>query len=182
MQDNVWITLLGLQSSEDKKWQIEIVGHDLSDVVAASEHLNTLLAQVQADASGIQHAHNIILDEREGIMVQLQRDEDWWPNHADTVVPRLLPDEVMDEPGNFRQEVLHSTQVDSIRTAIESSLERIRSRKGAYDFAVRLGCIALKSRHTSNDKLGQRFTKKTFLKDINGPVELDVKKWQVHIQ
>jgi hypothetical protein len=177
MQDSVWITLIGLQSSEDKKWQIEIVGHELGDVVTASEHLKTLLVQVEADASGIQHAHNVILDEREGIMVQLQRDEDWWPNHADTVVPRLPSDEMMDKPGNFRQEVLHSTQVDSIRTAIESSLERVRSRKGAYDFAVRLGCIALRSRHIGDDKLGQRFTKKTFLRNINGPVELDVKKW-----
>jgi hypothetical protein len=177
MQDDVWITLLGLQSSEDNKWQIEIAGHELSDVVAASEHLRTLLVQVQADSSGIQHAHNVILDEREGIVIQLQRDQDWWPNHADRVVPRLLPDEMMNEPGTFRQEGLHSTQADSIRTAIESSLERIRSRKGAYDFAVRLGCVVLSSRHVGTDKIGQTFTKKAFLKDVSGPVELDVKKW-----
>jgi hypothetical protein len=177
MQDNVWITLLSHKSSEDKKWQIEIAGHDENDVLTASEHLVTLFAQVHADASAIQHAHNIILDEREGIMVQLQRDEDWWPNHADRVVPRLLSDEIMDEPGSFRQEGVHSTQIGDTRTAIESALERIRSRKGAYDFAVRLGCITLSSRHVSNDKIGQRFTKKAFLKDINGPVDLDVKKW-----
>jgi hypothetical protein len=175
MQDNVWITL---QSGAGQKWRIEIAGHEIADVAAAREHFDTLLSQVHADASGVQHAHNIILDEREGILVQLQEDEEWWPNHTDKIVPRLLPDEMMDEPGEFRYQKLHPTQLSSIHTAIQLSFERIRSKKGAYDLSVRLGCIALKaSRHVSNDKIGQNFTKKAFLNDVNGSTELNVKKW-----
>jgi hypothetical protein len=178
MQDNVWITV---QSNKNKKWQIEIAGHDIADVEAAEEHFDALLDQVRLNFCGVQHAHNVILDEREGMLVELQQDEEWWPSHVDRVVPHLLPSEMMEEPGSFREKGIGSTKLSDIYAAIESSLNRIRSKKGVYDFAVRLGSIALRSRHVSADKIGQTFRKEIFLKDVNGPIQLDVKKWQVHI-
>jgi hypothetical protein len=178
LQDNVWITL---QSNGNKKWQTEIAGHDIANVEAAKEHFDALLDQVRVNFCGVQHAHNVILDEREGMLVKLQRDEEWWPSHVDRVVPHLLPSKIMEEPGRFREKRIDSTKLSDIYASIESALDRIRSKKGVYDFAVRLGSIALRSRHVSEDKIGQTFRKETFLKDVNGPIELEVKKWQVHV-
>jgi hypothetical protein len=178
MQDNVWITL---QSNGHDKWQIEIAGHDIADVEAAKEHFDALLDQVRADHCGVQHAHNVILGEREDMLVKLQKTEEWWPSHDDRVVPRLLPSGMKNEPGRFRKEAIDSKQLSETYAAIESSLDRIRSKKGVYDFAVRLGGIALKSQHVLEEKIGQVYTKKTFLKDVNGRIGLDVKKWQVRV-
>jgi hypothetical protein len=174
MQDKVWMTL---QYDDAGKWQIEIAGHDLVEVEVARDHLHTLLDQVRADTSGIQNAYNVILDEREGINVELQHGEEWWPNHADRVVPRLLPSYMMNEPGSFRQDGLSDACLSGIQAALKRGLDNVRHKKGFYDFAVRLGCLALSSKHVSDEKIGQTFTKDTFLKDINGPVGLDVKKW-----
>jgi hypothetical protein len=174
VQDRVWVTLL---QNDAGKWQIEIAGHELMDVATAREHFQTLLDQVVVDASGIQHAYNVILDEREGIQVELQQDEEWWPNHVDKVVPRLLPHQMMDESGSFRQDGVQEAHLLGIEAALKRGLDNVRHKKGAYDFVVRLGCLALDSKHVSVEKVGQTFTKDTFLKDINGPIGLDVKKW-----
>jgi hypothetical protein len=171
MQDEVWMTLV---RGNTGLWQIEIDGYEAGDVEAAREHLDTLIKQVHADFSGVQDAHNIILDEREGIDVELQQDDEWWPFHADTVVPRLLPSGIMNEPGSFRQEGLDPNHISSIRQAIQSALDNVRGRKGVYDFAVRLGSLALSSRKV---KLEKTFKKETFLRAIQGPIDLEVKKW-----
>jgi hypothetical protein len=177
MQDKVWLTLLPNSAS---KWQIQIAGHDLVELEVAKDHLHTLLDQVHTDTSSIQHAHNIILDEREGINVQLEQDEEWWPTHADRVVPRLLPSHMMDESGSYRQDGLDEKRLSSIQDALKRGLDNIRHKKGAYDFVVRLGCLAMSSKHVSDEKIGQTFAKDTFLKEINGAIGLDVKKWRVH--
>jgi hypothetical protein len=174
MQDEVWITLL---RSNAGQWQIEIAGYEVADVEAAREHLDTMIVQVGADVSGIQDAHTIILDEREGIEVELQQDEEWWPNHTDRVVPRLLASGMMDEPGCFRQEGLHVTQLCNLRAAIKQALDNVRGKKGVYDFAVRLGSLALNSQKVSDDRVGETFKKETFLKEVHGSIGLDVKKW-----
>jgi hypothetical protein len=176
MQDKVWITLL---PSNAGQWQIEIAGCDAIDIEAAKEHLNTMVSKVRADASGLQHAHNIILDERKGMEVELQQNEVWWPNHTDRVVPRLLPHKMMhDEPGTFRQGV-HFTQLAGTRNALKLALDNIRHRKGTYDFVVRLGSLALSSKHVSVDKVGQAFRREIFLKEINASIDVDVKRWYV---
>lgn len=175
MQDKVFISLL--QATRTGQWQVQIAGYEIIDVEVAKEHFGTMIKRVRADASSLQHTHSIIIDEREGINVELQQDEPWWPNHADRVVPRLLPSGLMDEPGSFRQEGLHFTQLSSVQNSIRLALDNVRHRKGSYDFVVRLGCLALSSKHVTDDKIGQTFTKKEFLKDVNGPIELDVKKW-----
>jgi len=174
MQDKVWLTL---QQSDFGTWQIEIAGHQSIEVALAKEHLHTLLDQVRIDASGIQDAYNVILDEREGIDVELQQDEPWWPNHNDRLVPRLLPSHMMDEPGSFRQEFVAEKHLTGIQNAVKQGLDGVRHKKGSYDFVVRLGCLALSSKNVSDEKLGETFSKDTFLKDINGPIALDVKKW-----
>jgi hypothetical protein len=173
-QDEVWINPL---RSNVSQWQIKIVGYEISDVEVAREHLDTMIAQVCADVSGVQDAHTIILDEREGIEVELQQDEEWWPNHTDRVVPRLLASGMMDVSGSFRQEGLHRTQLSGVRTAIKHALNKVRGRKGVYDFVVRLGCLALNSQKVSDDRIGETFKKDTFMKEIHGSIGLDVKKW-----
>ncbi|KAH3960469.1 hypothetical protein HBI25_223150 [Parastagonospora nodorum] len=174
MQDKVWLTL---QQNDIGTWQIEIAGHEDAEVAVAKEHLHTLLDQVRTDASGIQNAYNIVLDEREGIDVELQQDDSWWPNHNDRVVPRLLPSPMMDKPGNFRQEFLAEKHLAGIQNAVKQGLDSVRHKKGSYDFAIRLGCLALSSKHVNDERIGETFTKDTFLKDINGRIALDVKKW-----
>lgn len=176
VQDKVWLTL---SQNKAGRWQIKIAGHDVEEAEIAREHFQTLLDQVRADASGIQQTCNVILDEREGINVELQQDEEWWPNHTNRIVPRLLPHHMMNEPGSFRQEGVQEEHLSNIQTALKRGLDSVRHKKGAYEFVVRLGSLALSSKHVSDEKVGQTFAKETFLKDINGQIGLDVKKWQV---
>ncbi|KAI4686537.1 uncharacterized protein J4E84_005818 [Alternaria hordeiaustralica] len=79
--------------------------------------------------------------------------------------------------GNFRGEIMHFTQLSRIQHSFQLALEAVRHTKGAYDMAIRLGCLALSSRHIKEDKIGQKFGKEVFLKSINGPVTLEIKKW-----
>jgi len=175
MQDKVYITLLPV--SLDGQWQLEILGYDSIDVDTAKEHLSTMIESVRAESLGVQEALNIILDEREGMDVELHRDDQWWPNHVDWIVPHLLPSAMMDEPGSFRQEGLHFKQLSSLQRAIKLALDKVRHKKGTYDFVVRLGCLALSSKDVRDDKVGMTFPKDSFLKQINGPIGMDVKKW-----
>lgn len=179
MQDEVWFTL-----DQDKSsgiWQITIAGHGQSHVKLAKDHLIAHLDQVWAETSGLSYAYHVILDQEEDYHVELQQNEDWWPNQVDRVVPRLLPSPPMNEPGaiRHRQGGLAGIHLSRTQAAIKLALDKVRGRKGSYDFAVRLGCIALKAQHVSEDKIGKTFKKDVFLKEIDGKVELDVKKWQV---
>ncbi|KAF2833240.1 hypothetical protein CC86DRAFT_415001 [Ophiobolus disseminans] len=175
MQDKVYITLQ--QSNHDGHWYLEILGHDVVDVELAREHLTTMIQTVRADAAGVQDAHNTILDEREGMEVELQQCEPWWPNQADYVVPQLLSHAMMDKPGSFRQEGLHFKQHLSLQRSIKAALDDVRRRKGAYDFVVRLGCLALSSKTVSKGIIGRTVSKDSFSKQIHESVQLDVKKW-----
>jgi hypothetical protein len=178
MQDKVFISLL--PSTHNGQWQLEILGYDAIDVEAAKGHLDTMIEVVRSDAYGVQDALNIILDEREGMDVELQKDKQWWPNHADNVVPRLLPHALMDQRrGSFRQEEIHYTQLTSLQQSIKLALDNVRHKKGAYDLEVRLGNLVLKSsKHVSVNRIGEKFPKDIFQKLIkNGPIELDVTKW-----
>lgn len=174
MQIEVYIRLL---PSQNGSWQIEIVGHHPINVEDAEDRLRTMIDRVRADASGIQLTHNIILDEREGMIVELMQDEPWWPSHDHPIVPHLLSSAMMDDPGEYRREGLHFNQLALLKNYLELALENVRYRKGSYDFVVRLGCIALSSKHVEADKVGQTFPRDTFLKDIDSSIELDVKKW-----
>lgn len=174
MQDEVFIALV---PHSDGAWQIELVAYDIINVEAAEEHIRTLIEKVSMEAMGLRHTLNMVLDEREGMDVELQQDEPWWPNHFDRIVPRLLSSPMMNEPGRFRQEGLHSTQLSVFQHHIKLALEGIRHRKGSYDFVVRLGCLALSSEHVSDDRVGEVFAREKFIKEINTSVDLGVKKW-----
>lgn len=176
MQVEVYIRLLPVQN---RAWQIEINGYDPVNVEDAEDRLRTMIDRVRADASGVQLTHNIILDEREGMDVELVQDESWWPSHVDPVVPHLLSSPMMDEPATYRQEGLHALQLERVQHYLKLGLDNIRSRKGAYDFVVRLGCVALKSKHVKEDRIGQNFSREKFLRNIESSVELDIKKWSV---
>ena len=174
MQDKVWITLL---LSNPGNWQVEIAGYDIRDVEAAKEHFTTMITKMRADTFGVQHAYNLILDWLEGMTVELQQCEGWWPNYTNrVVVPRLLPSIMMDDPGSSRRN-LYSVQMSGLKHAIKASLENVRHRQGTYDFAVRLGSLAISTRDIGDDKIGKTYSRETFLKDIDGSVKLQIKKW-----
>lgn len=139
-----------------------------------------MIERIRAETSGLQQATNIILDGQEGINVVLLRAENWWPNRADTVVPRLLPSSIMDRPGNFREDGLHDIQLAEIRDSIKRALEAVSHKKGSYDFAIRLGCVALSSEKMREDQVGKKHHKEKFEKSINGKVDLVPKKWSVN--
>jgi hypothetical protein len=174
MYDEVFVCLA---QSDDEQWQIQIEGYDALRVELAKEHVETMFERVRMDTFGVQHTLNIMLDGREGIEVELQEAERWWPFQTDKVVPRLLHSPIMDNAGDFREEGLHSMQLAGLQHAIKLALEHVRYRKGAYDFVVRLGCLALSSKHVDDSQVGKTYEKETFLKDVNGPVDMDVKKW-----
>ncbi|CAO2650383.1 Nn.00g016750.m01.CDS01 [Neocucurbitaria sp. VM-36] len=174
IRDEVFITLL---PNNNRLWQVEIVGFDISNVEVAREHYGTLIERVRADTFGLQHQLNMILDVREGIDVVLEQAEHWWPNRNDMIVPRLRPSPMMYTSGSFRREGLHSTQLAMIQHAIQQALEAVRSKKGSYDFAVRLGCLALDSQKMPDDQVGKTFQTAEFLKAIDSRVDLVVKKW-----
>ncbi|KAF1915204.1 hypothetical protein BDU57DRAFT_265645 [Ampelomyces quisqualis] len=172
MQDRVWITL----KPADGSWHVEIAGDDIHQVDEAKEHFMILIAKMHADNFGVQHAYNLILDRLEGLTVELQEGGDLGPNNTNrVVVPRLLPHPMMNDPGDFRQQNLHATQLSGLYHAIRTALENVRHRAGTFDFVVRLGSLALSG--VAQDKIGKTYPKESFQKDIEGTVKLSVKKW-----
>lgn len=173
-RDKVFITLL-------TNHRIEILGFDIINVEAAERHYKTMVQRLCTEKSGFQRATNMILDEQEGIDVVLLRAEGWWPNFSDTVVPRLLPslETKMDQPGVFREEGLHDTQLVHIRDSIKYALEAVSYKKGSYDFVVRLCCVALSSKQMGEEHVGKRHGKDKFAKSIKDKVDLVTKKWFV---
>jgi len=161
----------------DGNWQIEILGTEADKITVAKAQLQTVIEKVQTDATGLQHTLNIILDDREGIRVIVEEAELWWPNRNDRLVPRLLSHPMMDMPGGFRQDALHFTQLEAIQHSFEASLEAIRSRRGSYDMAIRLGCLALSSKKATDIAPGTIIDKEGFMKDIEGMFQLEVKRW-----
>ena len=176
MQDEVYIAL---RLGGEGIWQIEIIGFDTINVEAAESHVSTMVERVRIDSISVQHALNMILDDAEGINVVLKEAEPWWPTSHDHMVPCLLPHELMVDPGTFLSESLHPMQLSKIQHAFQSALEGIRCRKGAYDMAIRMGCIALSSKHDQIKKTGQVFHKENLRKEIDGVTGLGVKKWYV---
>lgn len=168
-RDRVFITLLC-----DNR--VEILGFDMLDVDAAQAHYKTMIERVRTDKC-INQATNIIMDEREGIEVVLLQAASWWPNLTDMVVPRLLSSEMMFEPGSFRDDELYDAQLTAIKNSLKHALEAVSYKKGYYDFAVRLGCVALSSKQIGPQYVGRKHTKDLFVKSINGKVDLSPKKW-----
>lgn len=170
-QDGVFIRLLS-------DHRVEIIGYDLVNVDAAKGHYETMIEKVRTD-KGVNKATNVVMDEEEGIDVVLLRAESWWPNLTDVVMPRLLSSSMMFQAGGFREEGVPDTQLMVIRDSLKSALEAVSYRKGSYDFAVRLGCIALPSKQMGEVHVGKKFKKDLFIKSINGAVGLAPKKWYV---
>ncbi|EFQ89709.1 hypothetical protein CFE70_002210 [Pyrenophora teres f. teres 0-1] len=166
-----------LSPGPGQAWQIEILGEDMDKVITAEAQVQTVIEKIQTDAAGFQHTVNIILDDREGITVILEEAELWWPNRNDRLVPRLLSHPLMDVPGAFRQDFLHYTQLKKIQSSFKASLEAVRYRKGSYDMAIRLGCLALSSKRAAEIPPGTTVEKEDFQKGIEGIFQLEVKRW-----
>lgn len=158
---------------------VEILGFDIVNVEAAESRYKTMVERVRIDKCSLQQAKNMIMDEREGINIILLRADSWWPTCPEVVVPRLLPSPMMDQPGNFREDRLHDTQLEDIQAHIELALASISYKKGFYDFVVRFGCIALDSKKIGEDQIGKKHHKEKFIKAINGTVDLVFKRWFV---
>jgi hypothetical protein len=172
-QNKVFIALLPTIS---EIWQIKIAAYELNNIEAAGTHLRTMIDKVKAESMGLQYSLNIILNDQKGMDVCLEEAEDWWPNHHDRNLPRSLPSGMMEEPGSFRGEILHFTQLSKIQRSFQLALEAVRHKKGAYDLAIRLGCLAMSSKHMTDDEIDNVYKKEVFQKSIDGKVGLDVKK------
>ncbi|CAN9459735.1 hypothetical protein CUC08_Gglean010604 [Alternaria sp. MG1] len=167
--DEVFISILSAQGDIG---QIEIQE-------AAEAHLKTMIDKVKAEEMGQHHTLNMILDDQEGMEVELKKADTWWPNLQDRVVPHLLPNNMMDPPGRFRGAFMHSKQLSKIQRSVQLALDAVRHKKGAYDMTICLGSLALNSRHIRENEIGKKYSKDVFLKSINGSVGLEVKKWLV---
>lgn len=174
MQDEVYIIL---NVSQNGLWQLEVLSYNPERVEMAQGHLQALIDKIRAEKLGQQHPLNLILDYREGVDVELQRCEPWWPNISDKIVPHLVSSGIMDERGSYRAEGVDNTQLSKIQRSIRLALENVRRRRGAYDFQVRLGGLVLSSKQVKDDKIGKTFPTDKFLREVNGMIELDVKKW-----
>lgn len=170
--DQVWITLL-------PNHVIQISAFDKLNAEAAETHLNTIVQRIRTEKCIVQQATSLVLDEAEGFEVMLLEAKDWWPNRSDSIVPRLLSSLIMDEPGSFRDDEMNDKQLDAIRDPLRLALEIASYKKGSYDFAVRLGCIAMDSQKMGKDSIGKRHAKEKFIKSVNGKVDLKPKKWSV---
>jgi hypothetical protein len=51
----------------------------MARIEAAEAHLTTMIDKVKADAMGLHHELNMILDEQEGLEVELEEADAWWP-------------------------------------------------------------------------------------------------------
>ncbi|RMZ69122.1 dna polymerase v family and armadillo-type fold domain-containing [Pyrenophora seminiperda CCB06] len=172
--NDVYITLLPVL---DGVWQIEILGEQADKIATAQAQLQTVIEEVQADTTSPLLPINIVLDDREGLEVIIKEAELWWPNRHDRLVPRLISHPMMDIPGVFRHDIVHFTQLEMIQRAFQKALEAVSIRKGSYDLAIRLGCLALSSKKATEITPGSVFEKEAFMQGIEGIFQLDVKKW-----
>jgi hypothetical protein len=129
----------------------EIFGFEARHVDTAEQHYVNMVQKIQMNKFGATHSIHIILDETEGIDVQLEAAGEWWPNRrSHRIVPRLIPSPIMNSLGNFRGDGLHCTQLSVIQHNIQLALETIQYERAHYEFCIRFGCLAL--RHDPNSK------------------------------
>lgn len=62
------------------RYTLTFTARDIARIEAAEAHLMTMIDKVKADAMGLQHVINMILDEKEGLEVVLEEADAWWPN------------------------------------------------------------------------------------------------------
>jgi hypothetical protein len=172
----VFITLL-INRDNLPPWQVEISGFNMGDVQTGAECYRNVIQKVMKQKFLGHEKVNMILDEIEGIDVLIQKAVEWWPRKNFKIVPRLLPAPMSDEPGTFRSEGLHFTQLATIQHHIQRSIEAIRFERGSYDFAIRYGCLALSN--FSLDEIGKKYSVIRFKNGINTVVGCHVLKWSV---
>jgi hypothetical protein len=172
----VFITLLP-NRQDLPPWSVEISGFHMDDVQTGEQYYRNVLQKVITQKFLGHEKVNMILDENEGIEVLIEQAEDWWPRKAFMMKPRLLPTPMSDESGTFRSQGLHFTQLATAQHHIQRSLEAIRYEKGAYDFAIRYGCLALSNFPV--DEIGKKYSLTSFTKGINTTIGCHVMKWFV---
>jgi hypothetical protein len=175
-EDEVFIIRIGQQEG------FEILGSDEIRVGTAEQHLLNMLQKAQVKYGAIKTVH-IILDEREGIEVEMGKAEDWWPiPHAaeSWIVPRLLPSPAMNLTGSFRMDGLHFTQLSVIQQAVHLALDAIRFDNSHFDFNIRFGCLGIpRRRFMKNEPIGNIYSKENFLNLVTHTVDCEAKKWYV---
>jgi hypothetical protein len=158
-------------------WSVEITGFHMDDVQTGEQYYRNVLQKVITQKFLGHEKVNMVLDGNEGIDVLIEQAEDWWPRKAFNITPRLLSTPMTDEPGTFRSQGLHYTQLATIQHHIQRSLEAIRFERGSYDFAIRYGCLGLSNFPV--DDIGKKYSVIRFANGINTKVGCHVMKWFV---
>lgn len=177
IDDEVFITLL---PPREKAWNIEICGYDIINVKSAERHFNNIVQKVLNKQTQTETAKFIVLDQAEGIEVELQAPGYWWPVKGKSLQPRLLPCPMNNDPGNFRSEPMHPIQLSVIQSEIKRSLETIRFERGSYDLSISLGCLAVDGFEDPKMEIGKKFFLPNFIDSIfKGAKTCTVRKWFV---
>ncbi|KAF1956384.1 hypothetical protein CC80DRAFT_593832 [Byssothecium circinans] len=159
-------------------WPVEIRGSTERGVEAAADHYQSMITKIRIQIFGSSRPVHIILDETEGLDVQLVQAEKWWPIQKHKIVPRLLHSPMMYDPGEFRKDSLHSNQVSILQHALKLGLEAIRREKGSYDFHIRFGAFGLlTSKRLPESEIGKRYPKEVFAAGISNAIGCEAKKW-----
>jgi hypothetical protein len=167
--DEVYITLLRGQD-----WKVEIQGFEKAKVDAAEEHYRNMIKKITMRRTGTSIPVIAILDEAEGTNVILSKPQAWWPLLDGQYVPHLKTC-LMDDPGRFRHRLPHPLIIKDVEDEICRAIEAIRYEPGAYDFAIRLGCICLTG--LRNPPLGVEQSVVSFKRAIQGIATCVTRRW-----
>ncbi|EUC41931.1 hypothetical protein COCMIDRAFT_104846 [Bipolaris oryzae ATCC 44560] len=174
-RNEVFITLLGNRSGD---WQMKIQSHEIANLEVAVEEVKNMIERIKTEEMG-PCSTNMILDDQEGMEVVFRQADPWWPQIENRTSPRFLPSDMMEPPGSFRGQTLHLSELPTIQRSFQLALEAVRSRKGAYDLVIRLGCLSVRSDEIKNSEVEVKYSKGTFLRLINGRLPLNVERWVV---
>ncbi|KAF2272100.1 uncharacterized protein EI97DRAFT_485524 [Westerdykella ornata] len=170
--DEVFITLL---PQGNPPWQVEIQGFAEANVQAAKEHYLNLVAKIEKKEFSQSETTNLILDEEEGTQVVFQPPPTWWPASSG-IVPRLVTS-LMDDAGEFRNRPLHAVRLTQVEDELLEALGSIRYEPGSYDFAIRLGCMALRGGWNQDRVLRYGVALADLKRFMEGTVSCQTRKW-----
>ncbi|PVI02040.1 hypothetical protein DM02DRAFT_590162 [Periconia macrospinosa] len=168
-----------ISNCKTRKWAIQVQGHNRSNVQAAVDRIRKLIQKICYQISHFMENLVLVLDEDEGNEVLLEEAPGWWPFRNHTIVPRLIHDPSIENPGIFRRTVPYSSTVASVQNALKRFLELIKCEKGYYNLSIRYGVFVLQSSSTMKpeSEIGKTYPFTSFTKHVETTNGCEVKRW-----